>query len=97
MVQVLVRKFLTIDSLASPAITAGEITTLTHKALDDTVKLGALVVQRLSQLSHAPFASAQSVEVLRSARYNISVQLHSHASSACACAADCDVKENSVE
>ena len=50
----------------TPAVTAGEVTALTHEAFDDAVKLRALVVQGLSELAHPLFARAERAEIFGS-------------------------------
>jgi hypothetical protein len=73
-----------IDALATGAVTFGEVTTLGHEAIDDTVELAALVAEVLSLL-----ASAEYSEVLGSLR-SVTIQLHNN--SAGLLAANLDVE-----
>jgi hypothetical protein len=76
--EVLIGELVAIDRLATSAITAGEVATLAHELRNDTVELGALVVQWLAALAHALLAGAQSTEVLGSAWNNIVEELRAH-------------------
>ena len=53
--EVLILELVTVDRLATSAITAGKVTTLDHEVLDDTVESRALVAEAL-------LASGQSAE-----------------------------------
>lgn len=57
--EVLVGELVAVDGLATSAVALGEITTLDHEVLDDTVEGGALVTKAL-------LASSKSSEVLGS-------------------------------
>merc|ERR1712050_533404 len=58
-IEVLIRKLLPIDALATSAITTGEVTTLNHEVGDDAVERAALVVKRLARLASALVAGAE--------------------------------------
>ena len=58
-----------VDTLATRAVVVSEITTLAHKARNDTVERAALVTKAL-------FAGAQSPEVFCSSRHHIRPQRH---------------------
>jgi len=73
--EVLIVKLFTVDALSTSAIASGEITTLDHKRLDDSVEGGALVVKRDAGLALALFSSAESPEVLGSLWDNVIVLL----------------------
>jgi hypothetical protein len=53
--EVFIFKLVAIDRLATGAITLGEVTTLNHEVLDDTVESGVLVAEAL-------FACGQGTE-----------------------------------
>jgi hypothetical protein len=55
--EVLVGKLVAVDALAASAIALGEVTTLDHELLDDTVEVGALVAEAL-------LAGSKGTEVL---------------------------------
>ena len=55
--------------LATSAVTLGEVTTLDHKVLDDTVERRALVTETL-------LASSQSTEVLSGLGDGLAVETH---------------------
>jgi hypothetical protein len=57
--EVLVGELVAVDGLAASAVALGEVTTLDHEVLDDTVERGALVTKAL-------LASSKSSEVLGS-------------------------------
>lgn len=67
--EVLVGELLAVDGLAASAIVVGEVTTLEHELGDDTVESGAGVAEAL-------LASAESTEVLSSARDVVTEELH---------------------
>lgn len=54
--KVLIRELLTIDGLATGAITVGEVTTLNHEALDHTVEGRALITEALLAGSESPIS-----------------------------------------
>jgi len=80
-VQVLVGELHAVDGFTTRTVTGGEITTLAHEFRDDTVKSGALEVQRLSGLTHTLFTGAQSAEVLGGLRDDVVVQFEGDAAS----------------
>lgn len=45
--EVLILELVAVDRLATGAITLGEVTTLNHEVLDDTVESGVLVAEAL--------------------------------------------------
>ena len=55
--EVLIGELVAVDGLAASAVALGEVTTLDHKVLDDTVEGGTLVTKAL-------LASSKSSEVL---------------------------------
>ena len=57
--EVLIGELVAVDGLAAGAVTLGEVTTLDHEVLDDTVEGGALVTKAL-------LAGSKSSEVLGS-------------------------------
>jgi len=57
--EVLIGELVAVDGLAAGAVTLGEVTTLDHEVLDDTVESRALVAKAL-------LASSKSSEVLGS-------------------------------
>ena len=57
--EVLIGDLLAVDRLSASAVTVGEVSTLDHEALDDTVESRSLV-------SEALLAGRKSTEVLRS-------------------------------
>ena len=57
--EVLIGELVAVDGLATSTVTLGEVTTLDHKVLDDTVEGGALVTKAL-------LTSSKSSEVLGS-------------------------------
>jgi hypothetical protein len=57
--EVLVFKFVSVDGFSTRSITLGEITTLDHELLDDTMEPGAFIAE-------AFFTCCQGTEVLRS-------------------------------
>jgi hypothetical protein len=61
--EVLVGKFLAVDGLATGAVAAGEVTTLTHEIVNDTMEGGALEVKGLAALAHALLAGAEAAEI----------------------------------
>jgi hypothetical protein len=63
--EVLVGKFLAVDGLATGAVAAGEVTTLAHEIVNDTMERRALEVQRLAGLPLTLFAGAEGAEIFR--------------------------------
>ena len=63
-VQVLVSEFGTIDTLSSSSISNCEVTSLGHKAGDDTMEFGALEVERHALLTLSFLTRAEAAEVL---------------------------------
>jgi len=57
--EVLIRELRAVDGLPSGAVAVGEVTTLDHEALDDTVECRALIAEAL-------LATRESAEVLSS-------------------------------
>lgn len=92
LLEVLIGKLLTVDRLATSAVAASEVATLQHELGDDTVEGGALVVQRLARAASALLTSAESAEVLSSARSHIGEELENN--SALRSATNGDIKEN---
>lgn len=64
--EVLVGELVAIDRFATSAITLGEVTTLDHKLLDNTVEGGTLVAEAL-------LPGSESAEVLRGLGNRLSV------------------------
>lgn len=60
--EVLVGELLSVDGLSTSSIAVGEVTTLDHEVLDDTVEGRALI-------SEALLAGSQSAEVLSGLRH----------------------------
>lgn len=52
--EVLVGELCAVDGLSASSIATGEVTTLDHEALDDTVEGGALVAKALGANSQRP-------------------------------------------
>lgn len=69
--EILIIESATINALATTTVTSGEITTLAHELLNNSVESRALVVQGLSLLAHTLLASAQGTKILSSAGYNV--------------------------
>ena len=88
----LIVELVSVDGLASSAITSSKVTTLDHELLDDTMEDGALVVQRLSRLANTLLTSAESAEVLSSLGDKVGIELHGDAANGLA--ADCEVEED---
>ena len=59
--EVLIRELVAVDALAASAVALGEVTTLDHELLDNTVEAGALVAVAL-------LAGSKGTEVLSSLR-----------------------------
>lgn len=91
-VEVLISKLVAVDGLAASAVAAGEVTTLDHEVLDDTVELGALVAEGLARLAHALLAGAESAEVLSGLGDDVGEELKDDAASSNT--ADGDIEEN---
>ena len=72
--EVLIGKLVSVNAFATSAIASGEITTLTHELLDDSVEFGALVSESL-------LASAKSSEVFHSLGAHVISQLHHNSAS----------------
>jgi len=83
--EILILELVAIDGLPSSPVASGEITTLAHKAGDDSVEGRTLVAKAL-------LSSAESTEVLNGLGNNISMERHDDAASWLA--ANGDVKEN---
>lgn len=66
--EVLIFELVTIDGFTTGAVVIGKITTLTHKARNDTVKGGPSVAETF-------FASAQCTEIFGSFWNNIGTKL----------------------
>ena len=78
-VEVLISKLfsISIDALATGAVSSGEVTTLGHEAVDDTVELAALVAEVMTIASLSLLASAECSEVFGSLR-SVTIQLHNN-------------------
>jgi len=63
-VEVLVSELGTIDGLTTGTVAAGEVTTLSHEARDDTMELASLEVEGLARLTSTLLTSAESSKVL---------------------------------
>lgn len=87
----LVVELLAVYRLAAGAISLGEVTTLDHKGLDDTVESGALVVERDASLADALLAGAEGAEVLGGLGHQRGVQLHDDAAGGLAVDGDVEV------
>jgi hypothetical protein len=61
--EVLVGELFTVDGLTAGAVAAGEVTTLTHEIVNDTMEGGALEVKGLAALAHALLAGAEAAEI----------------------------------
>lgn len=70
--------------LSSGTIALGEVTTLDHEVLDDTVEAGTLITETL-------FASCQSSEVLGCQRSGLAVEAHDDASQGLVAVANIEV------
>lgn len=75
--EILILKFLSIDTLSSRPIAHGEVSALYHEGFDHTVEARSLEVQwlALSILTDALLASAQRTEVLGRLGHNVIVKL----------------------
>ena len=62
--KVLIGKLFAVNGLSSSSGAVRKVTALKHEIGNDTMELGALVGERLTTLSHALFASAESAKVL---------------------------------
>lgn len=71
--KVLICKLCSVDGLASGTIAVREVTTLAHETRNDTVKVRALEVEGLPQLSDSFLASAQGPEVFSRLRSCVGV------------------------
>ena len=65
-VEVLVFKLHAVDRFTSGAVSAGKISTLGHKAWNDSVEGGALKVKRLALCTHSLLTCAEGTKVFRS-------------------------------
>ncbi len=74
--EVLIVELAAVDGLTARAGTVREVTALEHEVGDDTVELGALVVQRLAHLAHTLLARAERAEVFRRAGHGVAVHTH---------------------
>ncbi len=92
--KVLVLKLGTINGFAAGAIALGEITTLNHELLNDTVKEGAFEVQRLSQLAETFLPGAEGSEIVGCLGHDIVKEFECDTTDRLA--ADGDVKKNSA-
>mmetsp|Transcript_78808 Transcript_78808/g.234871 ORF Transcript_78808/g.234871 Transcript_78808/m.234871 type:complete len:283 (+) Transcript_78808:289-1137(+) len=73
--EVLVPEGAAIDGLTTSAVSPREVAPLAHEAGDDSVELGALVVQRLPRAPPAALARAEAPEVLDRARHDVREEL----------------------
>ena len=89
-VEILVLKFGAVDAFAACSITSGEVSTLSHEAINDPVEFAAFEMKRLARLSCSLFSGTESTEVLRSFR-GVFFELDFN-SGACL-AANCNVEE----
>ena len=83
--EVFISEFLSVDGFSSSAVLLGEVSSLGHEIVDDSVEWGSLVSESL-------FSSAQSLEVSGGLRDNLVEELENNLSSCVA--ADFDFKEN---
>ena len=74
-IEVLVVELGAVDRLSARSISSREITTLDHELLDDSVKDGTFVRERLSGFAFTFLAGAEGSEVLGCLRDDIVVQL----------------------
>jgi hypothetical protein len=80
-VEVLILELLAVDALTAGTVASGEITTLDHEGLDNTVEGAALEVKRLAGLTDALLASAEGAEVVCGLGDYIVVELEDDAAS----------------
>ena len=66
--EVLILEFVSVDGLSSSSVVVGEVTSLAHEIVDDTVERGSLVSESL-------LSCAQGSEVLSGPWDNISTEL----------------------
>ena len=85
LLEVLILEFLAVDGLAASAIFVGEVTTLGHEVIDDSVEGASLVAK-------AFLASAELPEVLGSLGDDIVIELEDDAASLAA--TNVDVEEH---
>jgi hypothetical protein len=64
LLKVLILKLLSIDALASRAISLGEVSTLYHERFYDAVEERTLVVERLASFADAGRAGTEGAKVL---------------------------------
>ena len=74
--KVFVVEFLPVNRLATRAVAVGEVTTLNHKVLDDSVEGGPLEMQWLASGSCSLFTSTEGPKVSCRLGGDILVQLH---------------------
>ena len=67
-VEVLVLKFVSVDTFATSSISSGEIATLCHEPVYDPVEFAAFEVKRLAWFACSFFSRAESTEILGSFR-----------------------------
>jgi hypothetical protein len=91
MSEVLVCKALSVDALTSSSVATGEVSALDHELRDDSMEHTVPEVERLSCGSNATLASAESTEVLSSAR-DIGEQFEGD--STCGSVANADIKKD---
>jgi len=84
--KVLISKLLAIDGLAPGTVPLREVTSLTHEARNDAVKLATLETESL-------LTRAEGTEILTGLRHDITSQLHDDPS--CSLTADINVEEAS--
>jgi len=90
--EVLVGELFTVDGLTAGAVAAGEVTTLTHEIVNDTMEGGALEVKGLAALAHALLAGAEAAEIFGGLGDDI--RSERHLDTACGLTSDGHVKEN---
>jgi len=73
--EVLVSELVTVDGLSSSSVATGEVTTLDHEVLDDTVEFGSLV-SKAEVLAILGLASGESSEVLDGLGDGTTVKTH---------------------
>jgi len=74
--EILISELFTVDGLTTGSVAAGEITTLAHEAVDDTMESRALEVERLAGAAHTLLAGAQASEIFSGLGNNISAESH---------------------
>ena len=91
--EVLVWEFHAVDGLTSGSVSSGEISTLGHEFIDDSVERGSLEVKWLSGFSNTFLTSAKASEVLSSVWNLVSKELNGD--SASLLTTNSDIEENS--